>query len=272
MDDNRFQLARERRSPLDVNHERHEQQKATETHGTSGSFRERHRGDSVAIFLVKALASSEVEKWDNSAYVGAAVEAHLELVEESTQWQSPLFPFVRFIKSHPSWTDLPVRTAFQVTEDALLKLGKRTGRQNLPVLWERLLNVTHDDAEAEFLGAWDKIRYLAGSDALENAFQLASNRPLALPNALAEQRPEIYSQFVSVCGWLHVLNFGGNILLPVERLGELLTVSPMTVSRLRKWALEDRFLSHERAHVRGKLATEFRFIAQERFPVLSHQI
>jgi hypothetical protein len=138
--------------------------------------------------------------------------------------------------------------------------------------WERWLDVSREDAHAEFYGAWDQVRFLPGRMPLESALEYADRLPLELNAETREGRPEGYQRFISIAGWLQVGMGDRNILLPVEDLAEALGVQPMTVSRYRKWAEEDGFLKQVKGHVykgkgRGGKATEFRFKVG-RFPIL----
>ncbi len=136
----------------------------------------------------------------------------------------------------------------------------------------RWFDVSLEDAQAEFFGAWDKVRYLPGFDPLRNALEHARRKPLQLKPETAARRPDGYAAFVSIAGWLQVGAGDRNILLPFEDLGDMLGVEPMTISRYRRWAKEDGFLKEVKPYEfhgkgGGGKAAEFRFDVP-RFPVL----
>jgi hypothetical protein len=193
---------------------------------------------------------------------------------ESETWQSPLFYFIRILKAHPALSEATAKQAFQKVETIM-----KTWRHAIPKKppsrpddWLHWLEVTRDDAEAEFLGVWDKVRYLPGFSPLDNALEHAQRYPLQLAKENADRRPEGYQRFISIAGWLQVGMGDQNILLPVEDLGEILGVEPMTVTRYRRWAKEDGFLQEIKPYeFKGRMksgrATEFRFDVS-RFPIL----
>jgi hypothetical protein len=116
---------------------------------------------------------------------------------------------------------------------------------------------------------------LPGYSPLDNAVEQARRCPLRLRDDLKELRSEGYQTFVSIAGWLQVGMGDANILLPVEELAPLLRVKPMTVSRYRRWAVEDGFIKEvkpyqRRGENRAGKATEFRFNV-ERFPILGER-
>jgi hypothetical protein len=124
--------------------------------------------------------------------------------------------------------------------------------------------VGRDDAEAEFLGAWDKIRYLPGYSPLRCALEHARHTTLRLKEEVAQKRPAGYPLFVTLAGWLQVGMGDRDILLPVEEVAELLHVQPVTVSRYRRWAVLDGYLKEVKPYEfrgkgRGGKATECRF-------------
>jgi hypothetical protein len=211
-------------------------------------------------------------------YAHHAMDAQNVEWRNLASWQSRIFYFIRLVKAHPEMGGVKAKAALRRVEDVLIK----TMQRRLTKEWECrcgwcacFYEVHRDDAHAEFLDTWDKIRYLPGKGPLDNAIEHAARKPITLHAELAEKRPEGYSTFISIAGWLQVTMGERNILLPVEPLADLLQVEPMTISRYRKWAREDGFLREVvQAQFRGKgqpgRATEFRFDVA-RVPILQEQ-
>jgi hypothetical protein len=192
--------------------------------------------------------------------VARAADVHNGQSGDEPEWHSPLFGFVRLLKAHPQVTGATPQEAFRTVD--LVVRSWAGARDKDP--WERWFLVGRDDAEAEFLGAWDKIRYLPGYSPLRCALEHARHTAFGLKAEVAQKRPAGYPLFVSLAGWLQVGVGDRPVLLPLEEVGELLNVLPSTVSRYRRWAVEDGYLKEVKPYeFRGKgkwgKATEFRF-------------
>lgn len=130
------------------------------------------------------------------------------------------------------------------------------------------------DAHAEFIDVWTKSRFKPGHDPLEQAIDAARQLRL-LPNAeTMAKRPDDYARFISIAGHLQVVMGDQPIFLPCRKLAAKMGVSDMTVSRYRRWAVEDGFLQtvkHAQFRSGGRSdATEFRF-AVDRFKALAER-
>ncbi len=198
------------------------------------------------------------------------VNHRMVLTNPDWKWQTPLFFFVRAVKTHPNLRGLEVAEVFEQVDRVVQTWGRAKGKNVCG--WQHFFFISKEDASAEFLGSWDKIRYLPGESSLDQALQQAQETPLRLPKEIIGKRSERYPAFVSLAGWLQVVVGDGNILLPVDKLADLLQVEPMTISRYRGWAVQDNFLKEVKAyHFKGKgqrgRATEFRFNVA-RVPVL----
>jgi hypothetical protein len=205
-------------------------------------------------------------------YLERAVEEYRRYVEEDCpeEWKV-LFYFVRLVKAHPSMTGKSGKQAFREVS-AAMECWDRDDQDEQNDDWRHWLGVDGYDAETVFMDAWDKVRYLPGRDALTNAMERAYQRPLRPTGELKDNRPEVYSLFISLAGWLQVIVGDQPIKLPVREVGELLSLNPMTVSRLRRLAVKDGFLKQVKPHrFAGKRgtgeATSFRF-DKSRFLVL----
>lgn len=145
--------------------------------------------------------------------------------------------------------------------------------------WAKSLGVDAEDARANFLGIWDKVRTLPNRSPLDHALELAERRPINFPDSSClKVDTEGYRRFVSLAGWLQVTRGNAPILLPVEKVGGRLGVKAMTVSRYRDWGELDGFLSKVAEHrFRSRpspsgersTATEYRFDVS-RVPMLEH--
>jgi hypothetical protein len=194
-----------------------------------------------------------------SDYLACASEDQRAFSRAQTRWQSPLFLFVRLAKAHPALRKLATAKAFAAINRVVETWRCRTGERG----WQ-YFDVGREDAQVEFLDAWDKVRYLPGRSPLQNALLLAKEKPLSLCKEVAARRSPEYPRFISLAGWLQVCVGDQPILLPVEDVGELLGITSMTVSRYRRMAVEDGLLKEIRPYEfcgkkKGGRATEFRF-------------
>jgi hypothetical protein len=211
-------------------------------------------------------------------YLARAIDEWRRVLGEGLlpAWQaevSPLFHFCRLVKAHPDMEAVTARQALKRVEQVLRgwRGGIPEGRKGMGD-WEAWFGVAREDAQVEILDAWDKVRYLPGQTPLDNALRSARECPLVLRDEETARRADGYPLFVSVAGWLQVAMGDRAIMLPVELLAKALGVKPMTVSRYRRWAVEDGYLHEVRPYeFRGKgkggKATEFRF-AVPLFPIL----
>jgi hypothetical protein len=188
---------------------------------------------------------------------------HLENWEDAGQdhWESELFHFVRLMKAHPALAGLPPADAFAAIEAAL----RRTHRLGVREVWGAIFGMEREDAQAEVLSCWEKVRWAPGQSPLVNALRLATERPLLLAKDVVERRSDGYPRFIGLAGWLQASVGDRDILLPTRDVAELLRVTPMTISRYRDWAVEDGYLKlvapssfRPVAGARNK-ATAFRF-------------
>ena len=115
------------------------------------------------------------------------------------------------------------------------------------------------------------VRYRPGSDPLHQAFVANQMLRLLVSPGTREKRPleppekrstQDYEFFVGLAGHLQVAMGLRNILLPCEAVAELMEIDKGTVSRYRRWAVEDGYLviikKHKYRPGGGGKATEFR--------------
>lgn len=210
--------------------------------------------------IAKAIRASDV-----AAYIRWAHEHFGELDDEES-WQSPLWNFARLLKAHPVLSEGSAQQAVTCV-DAVLREWTHDADQD--VRWTSHFDVqSAEDAIVELLSIWSRIRYIPGVEPLEQALKRADEQPLDPPS---RQTPG-YARFVSIAGWLQVTMGDGDILLPCEKLAHYLGCEPMTVSRYRRWALEDGLLVLVKPHrfrTGGGEATAFHFDIS-RYPVLAN--
>ncbi len=195
------------------------------------------------------------------AYVQGAAEYVLDATDRGRIPDFQItFQFVRILKAHPTICELPTRTAWELTRRHAVAFGGGSDPE---------------DAEAEFFDAWDSVRLPAGVNPLDEALRRARQTPLGLFQG-GKERPNGYKLFISLAGWLCVVIGSDRIKLPCEAVAAVLGVTPMTISRYRKFAIVDGYLiklMNNQLKVCGDdVATTFRFkvecwkILQEAMP------
>ncbi len=174
-------------------------------------------------------------------------------------WSSPLFFFLRLARVHADLAGLTPQDAFQRIETAL-------GALTAPACpWRHAFGLGRAAAAAEVYALWETIRCLPGQSLLAGALERARKYPTPMPAQIVAKRPPGYPEFISLASWLQSDRpEDGTILLPVEELARLLDVTTTTITRYRRWAVEDGYLQEIKPHEfrgRGKRgrATEFRF-------------
>lgn len=176
--------------------------------------------------------------------------------QDTPEWQSGIFEFVRHIKGHPEVTGQAKEVVLRKVEATMDKRGET---------WTKYFNVeTVSDARTEFLANWEKVRFLPGYTPLHNAYLRA--KAMRLQSKRGQQWPDLYEHydlFVSLAGWLQVSMGNRPILLPCHKLAPMFSVDPKTISRWRKFALEDGYLKIVKearfSSKGGSEATAFRF-------------
>jgi hypothetical protein len=199
---------------------------------------------------------------------------------QKSQPKSPLFWFTWLVKGHDDMTPYleNPKGALEVVESELSELSanRRSKGRKPPFgstgdVWWDWFNLAGADARPEFFDTWPKIRYRPGSDPLHQAFvanqvlrllvrpDTRKKRPLAAPE---ERSTQDYEFFVGMAAHLQVTMGLRNIMLPCEVVDKVMDIDKGTVSRYRRWAVEDGYLEEIkkfkfRPGGAGK-ATEFR--------------
>lgn len=189
-----------------------------------------------------------------------ARDENLSIIEnlEHDKFRTPLFEFVRYLRSIPALKDVSAAKALQIVEAWLSR--KCYGSVDEAWLAQfALVGITSaEDARMEFLDLWDRIRFPRGSSPLQAALDLAGIFRLR-PNHCGT---EGYVRFISLAGNLQRLRGSDTILLPCREVGELLEVSAHTISRYRRRAIQHGQLRQVHPHFfsdSSRAATEFRF-------------
>ena len=213
-------------------------------------------------------------------FLKKAWEFHHDQADTFPDWHTDLFFFAWILRGHQAMAQYLERPkeALSLVERHLKAWSSaaKTRKQEPPYgfhagdAWDDWFGIPTADARAEFVDVWSKSRFLPGHEPLVQASESAKRLRLVLPEDVAAKRPiaggrdeSDYEFFVSLAGHLQVVVGDQAIKLPCQKLSELVGVSKMTISRYRRWALEDGFLRLTRPHRfraggQGD-ATEFRF-------------
>lgn len=200
------------------------------------------------------------------SFVEFAIEQQRLVTDEEIpreRYQSELFEFVRYCRAHRDLENLPSHEAVRRVDRVLCKLLAKedvdTRRHFGSDAWAFFFDVPAGSAMIRFQSNWESVVYIPLHDALFEAKRLAEKRTWRP----TPDRGDLYARFASVAFYLQAATLNGVILLPVERVGELLGCDGRTISRMRDLAIKDGLLERVEAHNfrRGK-ATVFRFIGQ----------
>lgn len=158
---------------------------------------------------------------------------------DDNEWQTG-FRALRVLKAHPKLRTLPWKKAFAVLEAAI------TAAYTEDDPWEvaGCLLGNRGETQALFCDQWTKIRIPAGEDLISYADRLAEETPLILSKAVADNRPDDYPRFITLCAWQQVVNGKMPILLGCDFTAQRLGFSRgSTISRYIRFAVEDGFLA-----------------------------
>jgi len=169
-----------------------------------------------------------------------------ESTEYGEPWRSTTWNFTRLMKSHPDLRNLSA-------DEALDRIP-----------W-RLIDFPEDE-RLQVLVEWDRVKYLPGQDPFDVALSLAAQKPL-VPKRCKGGKFALYGSFISLCGWLQVVEGEGKpIYLPVRKTGKELNCTKEMISTFRKLAVKDGFLEVCTPHSAYR-ATRFTFVV-DKFPKL----
>lgn len=190
-------------------------------------------------------------------YVWAAADKNRSALEYAETWQGVAFTFTRYLKGHPGLRHLDSRDAGDVVDRLLTEMFPDAADPWVELLGDADSAGGNCEPFDHFTHCWDIVKHPIEEAPLDQAVRLAAEHPVALPQ-YRSPRWEPYRRFVSISRWLQFAQDGENIFLPVRKFGELLGVSPMTVSNYRTRAEQDGYLVRVKEHVRHR-ATEYRF-------------
>jgi hypothetical protein len=204
-----------------------------------------------------------------------AIDFNFKQQEQDDRWHSSLYWFFWLIRGHADLSPYinDVTGAANLLGRRLSSLSKKSGRPPTYGFsddhWYDWLGSSEEEAIAELYDVWRKARFLPGHDPLEQAADAARRERLKLRDEVLHRRPifpkseKDYLFFVSLAANLQVAVGPQPIKLPQRKVGETMGVSPPTIGRYCRWAMEDGYLTITGEHVfRSKgesKAREYRF-------------
>lgn len=172
-------------------------------------------------------------------------------------YRTEIWTFTRNIKSSCSPDSNPDKI-FDEVDSLIEKCGG----------WEQVAGKLDDEEiYLEFISNWREIKYRTDESILYRVYLEAKLAPLSHECYAQNARLGGYAEFISLAGWLQKAVGNCPIMLPVERVGELLDKDPKSITRYRQKAFADGFLFLVSRHLPGRLATKFRFDVDQ-FPEL----
>jgi len=249
--------------------------------------------EEIRSIFYRDLAARAPSSLSLEAHIVASHAHNLEKLESPARYRTPLWEFGRAMMPHPAIADISPDEALDVLEESFCGWvshlnGSAPSSRRRKVLggvdgvWLWLFRDLHlqrgvpaiasaEDGRVEFVNTLEVARFGAGADPLDCAFNLA--RRHRLEPRVGTKRLNEYAMFVSIAGWLQNIMGDRPIGLPESRIGDMLKVESITISRYRKRAMRAGLLEKvEDHHFGGKpglgRATTFRFDVS-RFPVLT---
>jgi len=208
-------------------------------------------------------------------YTEAVVDWAREQAEaragDYSQWQTPTFDVVYLLRGHDGY-----RPHLENPQAALKLFDSIIRKFNADVdtPWEQWLEVDEDEGKADFVDQWCHCRYMVGDSPLAVAIDAARRVRLKLADDVHAARvcdtehesAKDYEFFISVVGYLQTAMGNRSISISCRFFGQALGVSRQTISRYRRWALEDRYIRctkrfsfHSSRPANQNTADEFRF-------------
>jgi hypothetical protein len=202
------------------------------------------------------------------SFAGISVDEYLRRLYQHSQqvmkgrrygdeFRSPLWEFARYVKAHPILGRLSDTEALTEVEKWLRLAG---------LTWKQFEGIDYaEDARDEFIDNWHNIAFVPGSDPSANAFRLAKEKPLKLPDGTTPR----YALFINYAAHLQCLLGEHTILLPCHYLAKRFGCSHEIIAKYQRRAAREGYLTLEKPHHygKGRQAAEWRFDLQ-RFPEL----
>jgi hypothetical protein len=168
------------------------------------------------------------------------------------RYRTPMWEFTRQAKAHKSLVGLDVLEAAATVENCLQSWGIFPDTVEI---W-RAGFPSSDDPREEFIYTWDRVKW--PKPELDRAQVDATALPLKPQRCYSPG----YERFISIAGHLQ-RGVQGSILLPCNKLSQILDCEPMAVSRYRKWAQENALLKLTRQGTKAqRMADEFIFAVE----------
>jgi len=219
--------------------------------------------DFRSVFLTE-LQSGRPSTLPIQLYVIGAYEHWLKC--ETPFKRETLWDFVRCMTGHKELMDGTAMAAWKRVDAEVRKWRSASAIRTMGVSmqtfddWGYWFGIDRVAAQAYFLKAWESVRYRPGHSPLDNAVAHAKKCGVTLSDSVRAKRPEEYATFIAIAAWLQVAMGDTTILLPCQKVGDLMGMTKMTISIYRRWAVDDGYLVITKAHNRGAgESTEFRF-------------
>jgi hypothetical protein len=228
--------------------------------------------------LVKGTSALEAAAHEIDLHLSTAQNGNRAMYEAHDRadgYLSPLFHFVRSVKSHPALMEQTAEVALKLVEGWLMRKGYGDVAEAWRGEFDDVGIEDGGDAQIEFIDVWDRIKWLPGQSWLDAAWQSAKGSELERQiRDLPQCHTKKYGSFLALAAELQALCGDEPILLPVRKIGELLGLDKTTITRCRKFATSQGLLRVVTPHHFGsgrKLATELRFDRQRLESLLAAQ-
>lgn len=151
-------------------------------------------------------------------------------------WHSPGFDLCRRLMAELEFRRLQPGDARLLLEQCL---------EELDMTWDDLEErMLETDPEVEVETCWAIIKFPYGEDPLTQAIDRAKQTHKEIRSLNG------YCLFLRICKELSIVNVDAPSVLPEQRLGEELQLSPRTISNYRSKACRDRLLQVQKSHSR----------------------
>ncbi len=250
--------------------------------------------EDIRSIFYRDLAARAPSSLSLEAHIVASHAHNLEKLENPKRYRTPLWEFGRAMMTHPKIAGCSPDEALDILEDSFcgwvtyLKGSPSSSRRKslggVDGVWLWLFRDLHlqlgvpaiaspEDGRVEFVNTLEVARFGAGADPLDCALKLARRHPLE--PKVGTKRLKKYAMFVSIAGWLQSIVGDPPIGLPEGRIGDMLEVESITISRYRKRAVKTGLMQKVEDHYFGGKpglgrATTFKFDVSQ-FPVLTER-
>lgn len=152
---------------------------------------------------------------------------------EEGEWPSPLFLFIKNLKSNPQFRKLDSEKAFEVVSET--------------IDIEKTYAFSEDeDPKTKFLGIWEGMKFIIKKNALEIANEAAKKYPLSILEG--DRISDQFCYFLSLAGWLFVMHEKEPFILSQRAVGGSMRCSHVTVNSYVHLAISRGYLTKTREH------------------------